>query len=151
MAGVAATARGIASRRDGSTAQPARFLGSPHVAATVAALAAVELVADKLPFIPDRTDPAPLLGRIGAGALIGAGIAAVAGGDRAQGTLVGAVAAFAGAHLGFQLRRELAERLPAPVAALVEDTAVGVLVAAGLSAMSELGSVGGSSIDQHEP
>jgi uncharacterized membrane protein len=136
MAGVAATARGIVSRADQSTAQPARFLASPHVVATLNAIAAMELVADKLPFIPNRTDPAPLIGRVVAGGLIGAAIAAVAGHDRAQGTLIGAVAAFAGAHAGFQLRRALTAVLPAPVAGLVEDAAVGALAAAGISAMS---------------
>jgi uncharacterized membrane protein len=138
-AGVAATARYLAARSVGQAAEePARFLASPRVAATVTAFAAMEVVADKLPFIPNRTDAAPLVGRIVAGAVLGAAIAAVSNRGRAQGALVGSVAAFAGAHLGFQLRRELAALLPAPVAALAEDAAVGALVAAGVSAMSDL-------------
>ena len=139
MTGLAATARQIAAAGAAPSAplpQPARWLATPRVAGSIAALAAMELVADKLPGIPNRTDPGPLLGRVATGGLIGAAIAAVAGSDRARGAVVGAAAAFAGAHLGFQLRRELAERLPAGVAALVEDAAVGAVAAAGVSAMT---------------
>jgi uncharacterized membrane protein len=136
MTGLAATARSAAAIE--STVpppQPARFLATPGVAAGAAALAVMELVADKLPGIPNRTDPLPLAGRVIAGGVIGAAIAAVAGRDRLRGAAVGAGAALIGAHLGFQLRRELALRLPDTLAAVVEDTAVGALAAAGFSAM----------------
>jgi uncharacterized membrane protein len=122
--------------------QPARFLATPGVAAAAAALAVVELVADKLPGIPNRTDPLPLVGRIIAGGVIGASIAAVAGRDRVDGAAVGAVAALIGAQLSFQLRRELAEWLPDTLAAVVEDTVVGALAAAGASAMRQPRAVG---------
>lgn len=136
LTGIAATARHLAVKPPRHRlAQPARFLAAPHVSSGIAALAAMELAADKLPFIPNRTDPGPLLGRIAGGALIGAALAAVSGRDRAAGAIVGAVAAFAGAHLGFQLRRELAEWLPATAAGMVEDAAVGAVVAAGISAI----------------
>ncbi len=137
MTGVAATARrlaGVAS--SDSLPQPARFLATPPVAAGLAALAAMELVADKLPFLPNRTEPGPLLGRVVAGGVIGAAIAATARRDRASGAIVGAAAAFAGAHVGFHFRRELAARLPATVAALVEDAVVGAVTTAGVSAMT---------------
>jgi uncharacterized membrane protein len=138
MTGVAATARsvGALAPREVRT-QPARFLASPQVAAGLTALAAMELAADKVPSIPNRTDPGPLLGRVVAGGLIGAAVAAVAGRDRAVGALVGGGAAFAGAHLSFELRRELAALLPPTLAALVEDAAVGALAAAGATAMRE--------------
>ena len=136
MTGLAATARSLASRgSNGDLPQPARFLATPRVATAMAMLAALELVADKLPAIPDRTDPGPLLGRVLAGGLIGAAIAAADDRDRARGMLVGAVAAFAGAHVGFQLRRELIEWLRPTVAALVEDAAVSAVAAAGASAL----------------
>jgi uncharacterized membrane protein len=145
MTGLAATARRVTAV--GSTTplrEPARWLSMPRVATGIAGLAAMELVADKLPGIPKRTDPGPLVGRIVAGGLIGAAIAAVAGTDRTRGALVGAGAAFAGAHLGFQLRRELSEWLPAGLAAVVEDAAVGAVAAAGVSAMTAAGSAMGT-------
>jgi uncharacterized membrane protein len=136
MTGVAATARRVGALAPAVTApQPARFLADPRVADGLTALAAMELAADKLPGIPNRTDPGPLLGRVIGGGLIGATIAAVAGRDRAVGALVGGAAAIAGAHVGFALRRELSQLVPAPLAALVEDAVVGAVAAAGASAL----------------
>jgi len=138
MTGVAAAARSLTGVESGEPPiQPARFLADSRVSAVVTTLAAMELAADKLPGIPNRIDPGPLVGRVAAGGLIGAAVAAVRGRDRAFGALVGAAAAFAGAHLSFQLRRELAELLPATLAALVEDAAVGALAAAGASAIAQ--------------
>jgi len=146
MTGLAATARHVAARAPAeSPAQPARFLADSRVAAAATTLAAMELAADKLPGIPNRTDPGPLAGRVAAGGLIGAAVAAVLGRDRAFGALAGAAAAFAGAHLSFQLRRELAELLPATLAALVEDAVVGALAAAGASAIPRPQSLRGAS------
>jgi uncharacterized membrane protein len=137
MTGLAATARSAAAIEQAiPPLQPARLLAAPGVAAGATALAVMELVADKLPGIPNRTDPLPLAGRVIAGGVIGAAIAALTGRERLRGAAVGAVAALIGAHLGFQLRRELAERLPDPLAAVVEDITVGALAAAGLSAMT---------------
>jgi uncharacterized membrane protein len=123
MTGLAAVARSVGAREPVSRA--------------AAALAVMELLADKLPGIPNRTDPLPLLGRAAAGALIGATIAAAFGGDRAHGATLGAVAAVIAAHLSFHARRELAERLPDTLAAVVEDVAVGCLARAGLAAINQ--------------
>ncbi|HVE72122.1 MAG TPA: DUF4126 family protein [Thermoanaerobaculia bacterium] len=135
MTGLAATARVI---RGGEpiTAQPARFVASGSVASAIGALAAMELLADKLPGIPNRTDALPLLGRAAAGALIGATIAAASRRDRVQGAAIGAVVAVIAARLSFHARRALAEQLPATLAALVEDAAVGCIAAAGVAAMN---------------
>ena len=122
-------------------AATARVLAAPRVAGGAAALAAMELVADKLPLIPNRTDPGPLLGRIVAGALVGVAIAAASGKDRARGAAVGAAAAFVGAHVSFIFRRELAEFLPPTAAALVEDAAVGAIAAAGANAAREVSTI----------
>lgn len=122
--GVAVAVRRIAAVREHELREPARTLTRPELAAGVTALAALELVADKLPFIGDRTDAGPLAGRLVSGAVIGASIAAVAGKDRAVYALLGAAAAFVGAHAGFRLRRELSAVLPPTIAAIVEDAAV---------------------------
>ena len=129
--GVATTARRIAAASDGELREPARSLARPHVVAGISALRAFELVVDKLPFIGDRTDAGQLAGRLAGGAAIGASIAAVTGKDRAVYALLGAAAAFAGAHVGFRVRRELSAVLPPTIAAVVEDAAVAALAQAG--------------------
>lgn len=131
FAGVAMTARHLATASGSDLPEPARSLARPHVAAAVSALAAFELVVDKLPFIGDRTDPGQLAGRLMGGAAIGASIAAVTGKDRAVYALLGAAAAFVGAHAGFRARRELSTVVPPTIAAVVEDAAVVALAQAG--------------------
>lgn len=137
MTGLAATASSLRSS-EAATAQPqpARFVATRSVSGGVAAFAVMELLADKLPDIPNRTDALPLLGRVAAGALIGAVVAASSRRDRVLGAAVGAAVALAAAHLSFHARRELAEHLPATLAAIVEDVAVGCLAAAGAAAMN---------------
>ena len=55
------------------------FMESPLATYGFSALALGELVADKLPFIPSRTSPGPLFGRVVLGALSGATLCAAAG------------------------------------------------------------------------
>jgi uncharacterized membrane protein len=98
--------------------------GSVHVAKVTAALALLELLVDKLPNIPNRTDRGGLIGRVVAGAFIGATIARMSGRDTPPAALAGALFAFAGAHLSFRFRRALSHRLPPVAAAFVEDAAV---------------------------
>ena len=91
-----------------------------------------ELIADKMPNIPDRIDPGPLLGRVAAGALVGS----IAGGrtrrNRGESAVIGGLVAFASAHATYRMRRALCARLPAVAAALVEDAiVVGVAATAG--------------------
>jgi len=137
MTGLAASARSVGAREPhAEQLQPARFVASRSVAGTTAALAAMELLADKLPGIPNRTDALPLVGRAAAGALIGATIAAAARRDRVTGAAAGAVIALLSAHLSFRARRALAERLGPTAAAVVEDVVVCSLAAVGVAAMN---------------
>jgi uncharacterized membrane protein len=95
-------------------------------------LAVGELIADKLPNIPNRVDPALLLGRIAAGTLVGAMVGNRTGRNRGTSAIIGGLIAFASAHATYRLRRALSERLPPVTAALVEDTVVlGAAVAGG--------------------
>ena len=73
----------------------------------VYALAAAELIADKLPVTPSRIAPGPLLGRCASGAWVGA--TRTPGGSRAKATaaLFGAFAALGGAFASHRLRRGL--------------------------------------------
>lgn len=98
-----------------------RWLSEPAVAGAVQVLAVGELLGDKLPGVPDRTDPGPLGGRMVIGALLGA---LVAGEDRSVvGAAAGALGALAGAYAGWWLRREAgrATFLPDSAVALAED------------------------------
>jgi len=92
--------------------------------APVKLLAAGELIADKTPSIPNRVDPAPLLGRVVAGALLGIAVGGRSGRNRREMAVVGGLIAFLSAHATFRMRRALSAHLPAVSAALIEDAIV---------------------------
>ncbi len=89
---------------------------------TPARLAATsELIYDKVPIAEDRIALRPLIGRVMAGAVLGAVVAGRTGRSRAGSAILGGLIAFAGAHLSYRMRRALRERMPATAAAFVED------------------------------
>lgn len=95
-------------------------------AVTLTALAALgELVGDKLPMAPSRTETGPLLGRIVLGVSAGASIAAAIGGSRILGGVLGAAGAALGSLLGARFRAAATEATNVPdlVWALLEDVA----------------------------
>lgn len=100
------------------------FLASPWVATTLTVLQAGEMVGDKLPLTPSRTSLPPLLGRAGAGALVGAVLSG--GRQPATNALLGGGAAVAAAFLGENLRAVVGGRtsVPDPLLALAEDAVV---------------------------
>jgi uncharacterized membrane protein len=106
---------------------PLRFLRSAASANTFAALAAGELVGDKLPFMPSRLKPEALTARFASGALCGAALmAAHRNRDHnalLAGAVVGALAAIAGAFAGYHFRRQLGQKLNVgdPAIAVIED------------------------------
>src|SRR5438128_1957274 len=77
-------------------------------------LAAGELVADKLPWIPDRTSPVALVGRAFTGAVSGMDVAQRDGGRPEAGAVLGAVSAVAASFAAYHLRRELRRRTHVP-------------------------------------
>jgi uncharacterized membrane protein len=91
----------------------------------------VELAFDKMPTVPSRLAPPLLIGRIAAGAVIGALVGRRAGRRRAEFAILGGLIAFASAHATYRMRRALSKRLPAISAALVEDAIVLGAAAAG--------------------
>ena len=131
MTGLAAVAHARAANPDaiGNTALGKHL--DRDIANVTSVLAAGELVGDKLPFVGNRTDTGALLGRVAAGAIIGATVAGITGNDKRKAAIGGAVAAFVGAHLSFQLRKALSRHMPAVLAAVIEDAAVLTLAAAG--------------------
>src|SRR5437763_58300 len=68
-------------------------------------LAVGELLADKLPFTPNRINPGPLAWRVVTGAASGAAIATTIRRPVAEGAVLGSLGAVAGAFAGYYARR----------------------------------------------
>lgn len=102
-----------------------------HVATptVMAVIATGELVADKLPFTPDRTCPPSVAFRALSGALVGGSFCAANRRSPVAGALVGAAGAVAATYGAFYLRRYLVKErgLPDVVVALAEDAAANAL------------------------
>jgi uncharacterized membrane protein len=107
---------------------PVSFMGSTAavVVFTVAALG--ELVIDKLPWTPNRTDPTWLIGRSLFGGLAGATVAVAGSQAIALGAILGAAGGIAGAFAGYEVRRRLVLALKVPdfvIACLEDAVAIG--------------------------
>ena len=107
---------------------PLAFMGSTTAVAILSVLAIGELVADKLPMVPKRTAPAPLLARVVTGGLCGACLCAAAGKSLLAGTLLGGIGGIVGAFLGYGTRRRLDLHIKDFIIAVCED-----LLAVGLA------------------
>ena len=96
-----------------------------------------ELIADKLPFIPGRTQPGPLGARIVFGALCAAALCLSGGASLLLGAILGGAGGIAGAFAGYNYRRWLTRgaKLPDLLIALLEDV---VAVGGGLLLVSHL-------------
>jgi|SRR5579875_1169466 len=113
-------------------------LRSPAARALLVLAAAGELVADKLPATPSRTQPGALLGRLTVGAVVGGALGTVPGGVGAPvGAVLGAAGALAGSFAGRWVRTGgTATGLPDLVFALVEDAATVLSTVAVVAASS---------------
>lgn len=119
------------SRGDGLAA---RVFGSKAALILFGLMAAGELVADKLPFVPGRIEP-PVLGeRLVVGALVGAASGDLGGRSPLVGALIGAATSGTVAALGYYGRTTLARVTPLPQQAwgVVED---GLAVVLGLKTL----------------
>jgi uncharacterized membrane protein len=106
---------------------PLAFMGSTPAVAIFSLLAIGELIADKLPMIPKRTAPAPLMARVVTGGLCGACLCAAVGKSLLAGTLLGGIGGIVGAFLGYGIRRRLDLHIKDLVIAVCEDVvAVGM-------------------------
>jgi uncharacterized membrane protein len=105
---------------------PLKFLGRPRVASMFRIAAAGEMVADKLPIIPDRISPGSLAGRAASGALCGAALFKAEGQRAGVGAVIGSVSAVASAFAFYYLRRSLGRTTIVPDALLgvAEDALV---------------------------
>ncbi|MGC2400853.1 MAG: DUF4126 family protein [Acidobacteriaceae bacterium] len=97
--------------------------------------AAGELIADKLSFIPARTQAGPLVVRIVFGALCAAALCISAAVSPLAGGVLGALGAIAGTFAGYNYRRALGSKIPDLLLALIEDV---VAVGGGLLLVSRM-------------
>jgi uncharacterized membrane protein len=111
------------------------FMGNKISLVIFSLFAVGELVADKLPFIPPRTQAGPLGIRILFGAMCGAAVCISAGASLILGAVLGGLGGVAGAFAGYNYRRQLSSRLPDLPLALIEDL---VAVGGGLLLVSHL-------------
>ena len=99
------------------------FLASPAVSVVTALLSGGELVGDKLPTTPDRTETVGLAARIVSGGAIGGLLCAADKKSVAAGVALGAATAVAAAYIGQETRRAVSREIGIPSALLgaVED------------------------------
>src|SRR5436189_1560388 len=90
---------------------PLAFMGSTTAVAIFSVLAIGELIADKLPMIPKRTAPAPLMARVATGGLCGACLCAAVGKSLLAGAVVGGPGGVIGAFVGYATRKWLVNNL----------------------------------------
>jgi uncharacterized membrane protein len=105
---------------------PVQFLNSPRVATVLKLLAVGELVADKTPQIPARTDWPSLLGRCLSGTVAGAALYAGSGRHAIPGALLGGTVAALSTFGSYHLRQYVNRRfnLPDPLVGVIEDAIV---------------------------
>jgi uncharacterized membrane protein len=99
------------------------FMASTAAVVIFTLLALFELIADKLPSTPSRTEPVGLIARVLLGGLSGAGVAESGAQSPVVGAVLGAVGGVAGAFAGYEARTRLVKALKVPdfVIALLED------------------------------
>ena len=102
---------------------PLKGIASPTTANVLKFMALGELIVDKLPGVPNRTDPGPLGTRAVSGGVCAAAICLAEGKNPAIGAAVGAAAAVASAFFFYTLRRDFgkATGIPDAISALAED------------------------------
>lgn len=89
-------------------------------------LAGAEMVGDKLPSTPDRTEPVSVVARTVSGALVGAVLYKLNRQKLVRGALVGGLGAVAGTFGGYALRKMVATQsdLKEPLPGVLEDLLV---------------------------
>ena len=97
---------------------PLRALQKPLVARGLKLAAAGEMMMDKLPGTPNRIAPPVLLGRLLAGALVGAAVYKSREGSSAAGAAVGGLGAVAATFISYALRMGISKQANWPVAAV---------------------------------
>lgn len=102
------------------------FMQSKSVSNVLKVISAGELVADKLPFAPNRIKPFSLFARCLAGSLAGASIYKASNSNLITGALLGGIVAITSTFGSFYLRKSIVKHgnLIDPVIGAIEDTLV---------------------------
>lgn len=116
------------------------FLHNPIIPRVMSILAAGEVIADKLPFIPSRVTAFPLVTRAVSGAVSGAALCSSKKRSPVLGAIFGAVGAVAGSYAAYALRKRIVKSLKVPdaVVAIAEDAlaiGAGTLIASKLRSL----------------
>jgi uncharacterized membrane protein len=126
---------GQIARRGGLEISESPFgkIGHPTTATIVSLLSIGELIGDKLPNMPARTNPLALVPRILSGALCGAVLCASKKRSSVVGAIAGACGAAGGTFAAYHLRKLVTEslELPNPAVGALEDgiaAGVGILI-----------------------
>jgi len=132
FSGIAVVCNRLARRPHGDRLGVLAWAAEPGVARATALIAAGELVADKHPALPPRTEPGPLIGRMAFGALAGTLVARAAGETAWPAAIVAAACAAASATAATLTRRRLTHEHSVPDVAvgLAEDGLVAATAAA---------------------
>jgi uncharacterized membrane protein len=111
---------------------PLNFMQSKTVANVLTALSVTEVIADKLPTTPNRTQPMGVIFRGLSGALAGASIYKASGNNPLIGSLLGATAAVASTFACYTLRKNIVKSTAIldPIIGAVEDA---IVVGAGIT------------------
>jgi uncharacterized membrane protein len=110
------------------TGSPLAFMGSIVTVGLASLLALAELVGDKLPTTPSRTQPPGSIARLVTGALAGAAFAVAGSQSLPIGAVIGIVGALAGTYGGYLARTGLVRALGVPdfaIAVLEDLVAIG--------------------------
>lgn len=102
------------------------FLTKPSARNLLSMLAASEMIADKTPLIPDRTEPVSLIGRAVLAGICGAAIAEQQGSSRVGSALISSLTAVGSTFFSYKLRKKVGAltRVPDPLLGLMEDAMV---------------------------
>ncbi len=105
---------------------PFALLTMPQVNTALKAAAIGEMGMDKTPVVPARTEPLPLLGRVGIGAGVGAALYLANEDSPLVGGVIGGLAALFSTFVMYYVRRFIGEQLHVPdtLTALAEDALV---------------------------
>jgi uncharacterized membrane protein len=110
----------------GGSGRLERLLTSENTARLLAAFAGAEMLADKSEYMPDRTNPLPLIGRLVIGSMTAAAFAAKRRRPVLVPAVIGAAAAVAATFAAYHLRRYAKEEFQVPdrLLGLAEDALV---------------------------
>jgi len=138
MAAPAVASHLLSRRNSGHLAKSSLdFMQSEQTVVVLKILGVGELIADKLPFTPDRIRPLGVAARCLAGFLAGASICKASGKNSLAGALIGSAAAFGSSFGSYYLRKKATAslNLSNPIAGGLEDilvivTGVGIVCTA---------------------